>query len=266
MRESHIIPHPSLSLVAHRCGPEDLEPMLDRLETLLHEDYFFRRKHFAAILARPQAAVYAILVSGEFCAIIILYNGSTLTNLYVHPEHRAQGVGQAVLSYFTPEVVRAKGNMSQGDPVPFYEKAGYKAVGADPQKPHIVIMEKKPEPTGAPAFKFSPHPVPVPGGQDKPKKEVSDEKRAHLARIREKSIARRKQLKQLADMERLIKAGIDPDKARELAGVPAPAPAPASTPALPPSAAKPVESSAEPVAGAPAPAPASSTGHWPWSE
>ena len=88
------IPHPTLSIVAKRCGPGDEEPLLDRLETLLHADYYFRRGHFQAILARPQAAVFAILVEGDFAAIAILYNGSTLQNLYVHPEHKRQGVAK----------------------------------------------------------------------------------------------------------------------------------------------------------------------------
>ncbi len=202
MRQTAVVPHPTLKIEAYRCGPHDLEPMLDRLETLLHEDYFFRRKHFAAILARPQAAVFAILVEGDFSAIAITYNGSTLTNLYVHPEHKAKGVGSAVLAWLNPSTVRAKGNMSQGDPVSFYEKNGYQATGADPSKPHIVIMEK------------APPPAPTTTQNGKPP--ISEAKREHLNKIRAKSIARRQVKKAQADYARLIAAGLPHVKALEL--------------------------------------------------
>ena len=223
MREMRSVPHQTLRVTIEQCGPEDLEPMLDRLETLLHEDYFFRRKHFAAILARPNAAVYAIRVDFDFAAIAIVYNGSTLQNLYVHPEHRRQGVGQAVLQYLNPDVVRAKGNMSQGNPVPFYEGAGYRAVGADAARPHIVLMERE---AGTAALNKvqDEHPVPPsPPGPVAVKAPISDAKKEHLNRIREKSIANRKAKKQQADFDRLVAAGIEPDKARAFAFGPSPA-------------------------------------------
>lgn len=254
-----VVPHPSLLIEAHRCGPEDLEPMLDRLETLLHEDYFFRRKHFAAILARPQAAVFAILVEKEFAAICIIYSGSTLTNLYVHPEHKAQGVGKAVLAYFQPSVVRAKGNMSQGDPVGFYEKNGYKAVGADPAKPHIVIMEKEKAANATPA---APQLEPMAGGKPQP----SPARLEQLARMREKSRLKRLAAKQEADKARLIAAGIDAERAHILAYGTAPTvgeggeasrvpSSPATSPPTPP-----------PQLGAVLPPPESSISHWPFSD
>jgi len=206
MRERTVVPHPSLAITVERCGPEDLEPMLDRLETLLHEDYFFRRKHFAAILARPQAAVYAIRVDDDFSAIAIVYDGSILQNLYVHPEHRRLGVGQAVLKHLNPSVIRAKGNMSQGNPVPFYEAQGYHAVAPAPGKPHILLMEKNTPATPTPASPPTALPAPSPAP-------ISEAKRAHLDAIRAKSIARRKQKKAEDDYRRMIAAGIDPSLA-----------------------------------------------------
>lgn len=203
MRECTPIPHPSVSLTIERCGPEDLEPMLDRLETLLHEDYFFRRKHFAAILARPQAAVYAIRVEGDFAAIAIVYEGSTLQNLYVHPEHRRLGVGTAVLRYLNPQVVRAKSNMSQGDPTGFYAQNGYKSTGVDPTKPHITLMNK----ATPVAVEPSCHPVNT----------ITDAKRAQLDAARVKSIAKRKRMKQDSEFIRLRMGGVDAGTAHRLA-------------------------------------------------
>lgn len=200
MSNTVVVPHETLLIEAYRCGPHDLEPMLDRLETLLHEDYFFRRKHFAAILARPQAAVFAILVEHDFAAIAIVYKGSTLTNLYVHPEHKAQGVGTAVLRWLNPSVIRAKGNMSQGNPVAFYEKNGFKATGCDPAKPHIIMM--------------APVPPPAPTTTQVAKPPISDAKRLHLDTIRKKSITKRKVKKAVADFHRLVAAGIDTNRAK----------------------------------------------------
>lgn len=203
MRECTPIPHPSVSLTIERCGPEDLEPMLDRLETLLHEDYFFRRKHFAAILARPQAAVYAIRVEGDFAAIAIVYEGSTLQNLYVHPEHRRLGVGTSVLRWLNPEVVRAKTNMSQGDPTEFYSKNGYKSATVDPSKPHITLMNK----ATPVAVEPSCHPVNA----------ISDAKRAQLDKARERSIEKRKRMKTDAEYLRLVMGGVDEGTAHRIA-------------------------------------------------
>lgn len=214
MRERRSVPHPTLEITIEQCGPEDLEPMLDRLETLLHEDYFFRRKHFEAVLARAAVAVYAVRVSGDFAAIAIMYNGSTLQNLYIHPEHRRLGVGTAVLSLLNPEVIRAKGNMSQGNPVPFYQQNGYQAVGADPHKPHIVLMEKQAQ---APLL---PSPLPIPGAVPA-KKPISPEKRAHLDKIRAISQNRRRAAKAKADYDRLVAAGLNHDQAMRFAYGPA---------------------------------------------
>lgn len=254
-----VVPHPSLLIEAHRCGQADLEPMLDRLETLLHEDYFFRRKHFAAILARPQAAVYAILVEKEFAAICIIYNGSTLTNLYVHPEHKRQGVGKAVLAYFQPAVVRAKGNMSQGDPVGFYQANGYTAVDADPAKPHIVIMEKN---GAAKPGETCPPPKPIAGGKAPP----SPARLEQLARMREKSKTKRLAEKQKADHARLIAAGIDPSRAHILAYGTAPTAESNGAQAPVTSAGGPISPSPAPQAGAVLTPSEPGTGHWPWSE
>jgi GNAT superfamily N-acetyltransferase len=246
MREMRSVPHQTLRITIEQCGPEDLEPMLDRLETLLHEDYFFRRKHFAAILARPNAAVYAIRVDFDFAAIAIVYNGSTLQNLYVHPEHRRQGVGEAVLSLLNPDVVRAKGNMSQGNPVPFYEKQGYRTVGADATKPHILLMSKpsneagddmgtaalnkvKDEPPVAPAV-----PLPVAGvlPAAAAARTVTPERLAQLARNREKAKETRKAKKQQEDYERLIRAGVDQERAKAIVLGVRGAAAPTAAPAL----------------------------------
>lgn len=239
MRETRSVAHPTLEITLEKCGPEDLEPMLDRLETLLHEDYFFRRKHFAAILARENATVWAIRIDLDFAAIAIVYNGSTLQNLYVHPEHRRQGVGAAVLAALNPAIVRAKGDMSQGNPIPFYQKEGYRAVGADPAKPHIVLMSKPVNEAGddggtAPLNKVKdeppvPQPVPVPVAGKKP---ISQAKLDQLTRNRAKAKETRRAAKEQADYERLVRAGIEPERAKAIvlgvhaAAAPPAAPAP----------------------------------------
>lgn len=245
MHEIRSVPHPTLRITIEQCGPEDLEPMLDRLETLLHEDYFFRRKHFNAILVRENAQVWAIRVDEDFAAIAITYNGSTLQNLYVHPEHRRQGIGAAVLAYLNPTLVRAKANMSQGNPVPFYELLGYRTVGADAKKPHIVLMSKPTNEAGddvgtAALNKVKdeppvPSPVPLPVAGSVPAaltaRTVTPERLAQLARNREKAKETRRAKKQQEDYARLVAAGVDPERAKAIVlGVRATA-APATAPA-----------------------------------
>jgi len=246
------IPHPTLNIVAKRCGPADEEPLLDRLETLLHQDYYFRRNHFKAILARPQAAVIAVLVEGEFAAITILYNGSTLQNLYVHPEHKRQGVVKAILDFFQPGVIRSKSNMSMGDPSKFYEEQGYHFAEADPHRPHIHLMTKNgqlPPPTAA-----------------APIKPISEARRAQLDAARAKQAEKRRERKAAAaaaaaSPQAQPPAGNKPEATDKVAS-------PLVVDLAPPVQAPPtIEPAASPTGGGSVPSAAEPQGAWwPWPD
>jgi GNAT superfamily N-acetyltransferase len=167
-------------LSVRKCTIADLEPVLDMLDTLLGNDYFFRRKHMEGLLQRPNTRVISVHHNGETCGLMILYNGTVLHNLYLTPSHRGMGIGTALLKTFRPEVIRSKGNMSAGDPCEFYNKAGYAAVTADPARPHIVLMEPATTP----------------------------EKKDVLAKARAAQVAKRARTKLLLDRQRLIDQGV----------------------------------------------------------
>jgi GNAT superfamily N-acetyltransferase len=125
--------------------PADLLVLTDWCDLVITGDYHFKRRHMANILERGTSATWCVLVDGVFSGMLILYRGSMLHNLYLAPDVRLIGLGAALLDHFKPQLVRAKSNMKDGDPVPFYEKNGYAVASRDPLKPHIAIMERRPE-------------------------------------------------------------------------------------------------------------------------
>lgn len=128
-------------------SPGDLLVLTDWCDLVITGDYHFKRRHMQNILERGTSQTWIVLVDGVFSGMLILYRGSMLHNLYLAPDVRQIGLGGALLAHFQPRLVRAKSNMKDGDPVPFYEANGYKVVTRDPLKPHIAIMERLPGPS-----------------------------------------------------------------------------------------------------------------------
>jgi GNAT superfamily N-acetyltransferase len=115
---------------------------MDWLDVHLKGDYYFRRGHLAGILSRSINTVSWVVVDGEPAGVVIVYQQTTLHNLYLAPAFRKSGIGQALMDHFQPQVIRAKTNMVAGDPVPFYQKAGFEVTSCDPNRPWIVLMER----------------------------------------------------------------------------------------------------------------------------
>lgn len=122
------------------CLPADLLVLTDFFDNYLAGDYHFKRRHMQGILERGTSATWAVLVDGVMSGVLIIYKGSTLHNMYLAPDIRGSGIGAALIKHFRPAVIRAKTNMKEGDPVPFYEANGYHAVERDPLRPHITVM------------------------------------------------------------------------------------------------------------------------------
>lgn len=64
--------------------------------------------------------------------------------LYVHPKYRSQKIGFKLIQKLKPEIIRARINQTTGNPVPYYERLGYKIeVERDPKNRNICIMKKE---------------------------------------------------------------------------------------------------------------------------
>jgi len=145
----------------HDCQECDYLAVQEWLDRHLRGDYLFKKGHLLSIIRRPTSKLYAILLDGLYCGTIVYYNGSVLHNIMVAEEFRGLGIGEACIRHLEPQLIRAKTNMQAGDPVPFYEKLGYAPLGCDPERPHIVVMEKT---TDTPSVQSRPATAaPVPG-------------------------------------------------------------------------------------------------------
>lgn len=192
---------PKRTLSLYECCEEDHLAVQEWLDRHLRGDYLFKKNHLKNIITRPTATLFAILFDGMYVGTAIVYAGSVLHNIMIADEFRSLGIGEAVIRYLAPGVIRAKTNMQAGDPVPFYKKLGYEPVGVDPNRPHIVVMT----PQGAPV-ESSPtcSPLPVSPSHLAAPPEMSDAERdaakwrALKARQRERQ-ARRKSEKAAED-------------------------------------------------------------------
>jgi len=138
------IPLTEVVLWLKKCGPDDGDALQTFLDAALDADYFVRRGHLQNLLKSADTEVYAGLIDGGLVAVAITYRHTTLHNLYVAAPFRGLGVGKAILKVLNVVAVRAKTNMSTGDPTAFYERAGFVHRGVDETKPHIGLMIKPP--------------------------------------------------------------------------------------------------------------------------
>ena len=123
-----------------RCGEADVDPVGDWLDVHLAGDYFFKRRHLRSVIVNPNSEAWAVEVEGQLIGFIAIYHGSMLHNLYLAANWRGKGLGSALVQMFRPTEIRAKTNMLAADPTDFYKRLGYRVVGQDPRKPHILEM------------------------------------------------------------------------------------------------------------------------------
>lgn len=145
-----------------RATVADTLALCDMSDAGLKGDYWFPRKQMEGIIARPTSATWVVRVDGVCAGFLIFYSGSTLHNLLLVPEYRSRGIGQALIEFFQPELIRSKSNMGAGNPDPFYAAQGYAHLGADPERPHIHLMGKPATPRAAATSTAAAEPPPTP--------------------------------------------------------------------------------------------------------
>jgi len=72
--------------------------------------------------------------------VAILTHGTRLVNALVHPAYRGLGIGKELVSHSGAREVRAKLDMSTGDPRGFYESLGFEPTNQFNTKGNVQLM------------------------------------------------------------------------------------------------------------------------------
>lgn len=115
-------------------------------DTVLRRDYFLRRGQLADMIGSKRHVVLIAEFRRLIVGIAILTRGKRLANLLVHPAVRGIGVGSRLVRESGARSVRAKVDMSTGDPRRYYERLGFRSTGRWTRTRRVELMERPPGP------------------------------------------------------------------------------------------------------------------------
>jgi len=122
---------------------EDLDDIVELVDRLLSGRDFFcpRGQHLGYF--KYKTIVLAFDTSQLIGWAVRQRNGS-LIHLLVETTYRGEGIGTHLLKILDPLFIRSKFDQSTGDPLPFYEKHGYRKTSDDRIGKHknIDLLEK----------------------------------------------------------------------------------------------------------------------------
>lgn len=117
----------TISLSIRPAAACDLEPLSFFFDTALRRDYFLRRGQLADILRSARHRVFIAEIDRVLVGVAILTRGQRLINVLVHPGYRGLGIGTLLVERSGATEVRAKVDMSTGDPRGFYRRLGFES-------------------------------------------------------------------------------------------------------------------------------------------
>jgi GNAT superfamily N-acetyltransferase len=132
-----------VALTVRLATPSDLVPLTFFFDTALRKDYFLKRGQLADILKDQCHQVYVAEVDTVLVGVAVLTHGSRLVNALVHPAYRGLGIGRQLVRHSAASEVRAKIDMSTGDPREFYESLGFESTGCFNGKGNIEMMRRR---------------------------------------------------------------------------------------------------------------------------
>lgn len=139
--ESRSAPAPRpAALTVRRANASDATPLEFFFDTALRRDYFIRRGQLAEILGGKHHQMYVAEIDAVLVGVAITTRGSRLINALVHPAYRGLGIGRALIEASGATEVRAKIDMSAGDPREFYKSLGFVPTGQFNEKGNIEIL------------------------------------------------------------------------------------------------------------------------------
>jgi len=135
------VPRPQpAALTVRPSAAGDLVPLCFFFDTVLRKDYFLRRGQLEDILKGAYHKVFVAEIDGILVGVAILTHGTRLVNALVHPAYRGLGIGKELVSHSGAREVRAKLDMSTGDPRGFYESLGFEPTNQFNAKGNIQLM------------------------------------------------------------------------------------------------------------------------------
>lgn len=122
--------------------PGDAVPLQFFFDTALRKDYFLRRGQLTDMLRSPYHQVWVAEIHAILVGVAITTRGTRLVNAIVHPAYRGLGIGRALLKATGATEVRAKVDMSTGDPRGFYQQLGFAPTGERNAKGSIELLRR----------------------------------------------------------------------------------------------------------------------------
>jgi GNAT superfamily N-acetyltransferase len=127
------------ALTVRLASRTDLVPLGFFFDTVLRRDYFVRRGQLEELVTGPHHQVYVAELDAVLVGVAITTRGSRLVNALVHPAYRGLGIGTELVQGSHAREVRAKLNMSSGDPRGFYRSLGFVSTGLQNEKGNIEL-------------------------------------------------------------------------------------------------------------------------------
>lgn len=124
--------------------PGDLVPLRFFFDAMLRKDYFLRTGQLEEMLRGPHHRVLVAEIDSILVGVAVLTAGTRLVNALIHPAYRGLGIGAELVKRSGATQVRAKLDMSTGDPRRFYESLGFASIGRRNDKGNIEEMTLTP--------------------------------------------------------------------------------------------------------------------------
>jgi GNAT superfamily N-acetyltransferase len=133
---------PPAGLRLRKAGEDDAPALQFFFDTALRRDYFVRRGQLEELLTDGYHDVWIAELHGVLVGIAIRTRGVCLTNVLVHPAYRGLQIGAALIEATGATEVRAKVDMSAGDPRGFYRRLGFRPSGERNAKGNIEVLRR----------------------------------------------------------------------------------------------------------------------------
>ncbi len=120
---------------------KDIPIILGFSDIFLRRDWIINKGY---LLSNLKNGIILLAFFNDKIVGIGICKNKTLYLLYVHPKFRSRKIGSKLLQKLKPETIRARTNQTTGNPVPYYERLGYKiSIPHDPKNRNICIMQKE---------------------------------------------------------------------------------------------------------------------------
>lgn len=130
------------ALTVREAVPSDGPALTFFFDAILRRDYFLKRGQLDDMLADDRHHVLVAEIDVVLVGVAILTAGTRLVNVLVHPAYRGLGIGHEIVKQSGAREVRAKLDVSTGDPRGFYEQLGFRRTGEFNVKRNIELLRR----------------------------------------------------------------------------------------------------------------------------